>query len=104
MEIYKDEVYDLLVDRDTVTPSQCYLRLLSCLTLARFLQAVKLPVRENEHGQVFVANLSAVPVQTLQDFDAIFSYVSTLIPLDIDALTHVFAVVPTSSVPSARRT
>ncbi|RPD53144.1 kinesin-domain-containing protein [Lentinus tigrinus ALCF2SS1-7] len=52
MEIYKDEVYDLLVDRDT---------------------AAKLPVRENEAGQVFVANLSMVPVDTLQDFDSIFA-------------------------------
>ncbi|RDX42160.1 kinesin-domain-containing protein [Lentinus brumalis] len=52
MEIYKDEVYDLLVDRDT---------------------AAKLPVRENEFGQVFVANLSIVPVNTLQDFDKLFT-------------------------------
>ncbi|KAI0720850.1 P-loop containing nucleoside triphosphate hydrolase protein [Cerioporus squamosus] len=52
MEIYKDEVYDLLVDRET---------------------AAKLPVRENELGQVFVANLSMVPVDTLQDFDTLFA-------------------------------
>ncbi|PIL26656.1 hypothetical protein GSI_11281 [Ganoderma sinense ZZ0214-1] len=51
MEIYKDEVYDLLVDRET---------------------AVKLPVRENEAGQVFVANLSTVPLDTFQDFNKIF--------------------------------
>ncbi|KAI1786603.1 kinesin-domain-containing protein [Ganoderma leucocontextum] len=51
MEIYKDEVYDLLVDRDT---------------------AVKLPVRENEAGQVFVANLSTVPLDTFQDFNKVF--------------------------------
>ncbi|CDO76921.1 hypothetical protein BN946_scf185006.g3 [Trametes cinnabarina] len=47
MEIYKDEVYDLL--------------------------AVKLPVRENEAGQVFVANLSVCPLETLHDFEAAFS-------------------------------
>lgn len=38
MEIYKDEVYDLFVNRDT---------------------APKLPVRENDSGQVFVANLTS---------------------------------------------
>ncbi|KAI0630947.1 kinesin-domain-containing protein [Trametes polyzona] len=52
MEIYKDEVYDLLVDRET---------------------AVKLPVRENEAGQVFVANLSTVPLETIDDFERAFS-------------------------------
>nr|VWP00188.1 Glucose transporter rco-3 [Ganoderma boninense] len=51
MEIYKDEVYDLLVDRET---------------------AVKLPVRENESGQVFVANLSTVSLDTFQDFNKVF--------------------------------
>ncbi|TBU52461.1 kinesin-domain-containing protein [Dichomitus squalens] len=51
MEIYKDEVYDLLVDRET---------------------AAKLPVRENEVGQVFVANLSMLPLDSLQDFHKIF--------------------------------
>ncbi|KAH9886009.1 P-loop containing nucleoside triphosphate hydrolase protein [Cubamyces lactineus] len=52
MEIYKDEVYDLLVDRET---------------------AVKLPVRENESGQVFVANLSVLPLETLDDFEDAFT-------------------------------
>ncbi|KAI0642491.1 P-loop containing nucleoside triphosphate hydrolase protein [Trametes meyenii] len=52
MEIYKDEVYDLLVDRET---------------------AVKLPVRENENGQVFVANLSMLPLSTIEDFEQAFS-------------------------------
>ncbi|KAH9917698.1 kinesin-domain-containing protein [Epithele typhae] len=52
MEIYKDEVYDLLVDRET---------------------ANKLPVRENESGQVFVANLSLVTLETVDDFTALFS-------------------------------
>ncbi|KAI8969759.1 kinesin-domain-containing protein [Trametes punicea] len=51
MEIYKDEVYDLLVDRE---------------------MAVKLPVRENENGQVFVANLSVLPLETIGDFDRAF--------------------------------
>ena len=35
-------------------------------------QAVKLPVRENESGQVFVANLSTVPLDTFQDFNKVF--------------------------------
>ncbi|OSC97390.1 kinesin-domain-containing protein [Trametes coccinea BRFM310] len=52
MEIYKDEVYDLLVDRETAT---------------------KLPVRENEAGQVFVANLSVCPLETIDDFESAFS-------------------------------
>ncbi|KAI0349857.1 kinesin-domain-containing protein [Trametes cingulata] len=53
MEIYKDEVYDLLVDRDT---------------------AVKLPIRENEAGKVFVANLSVLPLHTMDDFERAFSH------------------------------
>ncbi|KAI0764505.1 kinesin-domain-containing protein [Trametes elegans] len=52
MEIYKDEVYDLLVDRET---------------------AIKLPVRENEHGKVFVANLSVLPLRTIEEFEQAFS-------------------------------
>ncbi|KAI0822872.1 P-loop containing nucleoside triphosphate hydrolase protein [Trametes gibbosa] len=52
MEIYKDEVYDLLVDRES---------------------ALKLPVRENEAGKVFVANLSVLPVDSLDDFESAFS-------------------------------
>ena len=76
MEIYKDEVYDLLVDRETVSP----LPLLTAFRGTRvFPQAVKLPVRENEAGQVFVANLSTLPVDTLEDFDRVFT--SVLIPL-----------------------
>ncbi|THG95584.1 hypothetical protein EW026_g6088 [Hermanssonia centrifuga] len=46
MEIYKDEVYDLLVARDN---------------------APKLPVRENDSGQVFVANLTSLPVESLAE-------------------------------------
>ncbi|KAK0203900.1 kinesin-like protein [Desarmillaria ectypa] len=52
MEIYKDEVYDLLVTREN---------------------APKLPVRENGAGQVFVANLSSIPLQSVQDFDNIYA-------------------------------
>ncbi|KAK0454144.1 kinesin-like protein [Desarmillaria tabescens] len=52
MEIYKDEVYDLLVTREN---------------------APKLPVRENGAGQVFVANLSSIPLQSVQDFDSIYA-------------------------------
>ncbi|KAF9260345.1 kinesin-domain-containing protein [Marasmius fiardii PR-910] len=51
MEIYKDEVYDLLVDRDN---------------------APKLPVRECE-GTVFVANLSSIPIATVEEFDSIYA-------------------------------
>ncbi|KAH7919038.1 kinesin-domain-containing protein [Leucogyrophana mollusca] len=55
MEIYKDEVYDLLVNRET---------------------APKLPVRENDAGQVFVANLTCIPVESVQEFDAIYARAS----------------------------
>lgn len=55
MEIYKDECYDLLVDRET---------------------APKLPVRENDVGQVFVANLSSVPIASVEEFIAIYSQAS----------------------------
>ncbi|TFY80453.1 hypothetical protein EWM64_g3555 [Hericium alpestre] len=52
MEIYKDEVYDLLVARDN---------------------APKLPVRENDAGQVFVANLSSVSIESAAEFGHLFS-------------------------------
>ncbi|KAG2127654.1 P-loop containing nucleoside triphosphate hydrolase protein [Suillus bovinus] len=55
MEIYKDECYDLLVDRET---------------------APKLPVRENDVGQVFVANLSSVPIASVEEFTATYSQAS----------------------------
>ncbi|OCH87610.1 kinesin-domain-containing protein [Obba rivulosa] len=55
MEIYKDDVYDLLVPKE---------------------KAVKLPVRENEVGEVFVANLSSEPVNTVAEFDAMYSRAS----------------------------
>ncbi|KAG2143088.1 P-loop containing nucleoside triphosphate hydrolase protein [Suillus clintonianus] len=55
MEIYKDECYDLLVDRET---------------------APKLPVRENDVGQVFVANLSSIPIASVEEFVAIYSQAS----------------------------
>ncbi|KAI0300601.1 P-loop containing nucleoside triphosphate hydrolase protein [Multifurca ochricompacta] len=51
MEIYRDEVYDLLVDRET---------------------APKLPVRENDAGQVFVANLSSLPIQDVTEFNRLY--------------------------------
>jgi len=51
MEIYKDEVYDLLVERET---------------------AQKLPVRENDAGVVFVANLSEMEIDSVQDFERIY--------------------------------
>ncbi|KAH8106540.1 kinesin-domain-containing protein [Phellopilus nigrolimitatus] len=52
MEIYKEDVYDLLVERDT---------------------APKLPVRENESGQVFVANLSTMPLSSVAGFDRTYA-------------------------------
>ncbi|KAI0067006.1 kinesin-domain-containing protein [Artomyces pyxidatus] len=51
MEIYKDEVYDLLVDRET---------------------APKLPIRE-KGNQVFVANLMSVPLKTPQAFETLYT-------------------------------
>ena len=68
MEIYKDEVYDLLVDRETVR----HFLFPQPLPRSSLHQAVKLPVRENEAGQVFVANLSTLPLDTLQDFNKVF--------------------------------
>ncbi|KAF8887574.1 kinesin-like protein [Infundibulicybe gibba] len=52
MEIYKDEVYDLLVTREN---------------------APKLPVRENDAGVVFVANLTSEPIHSMEEFDRIYS-------------------------------
>ncbi|KAG5651643.1 hypothetical protein H0H81_007953 [Sphagnurus paluster] len=52
MEIYKDEVYDLLVTREN---------------------APKLPVRENDAGMVFVANLTSEPISTVEEFDTIYN-------------------------------
>lgn len=39
------------------------------------LQAPKLPVRESDVGQIFVANLSSLPVSTEQEFQRIYSWV-----------------------------
>ncbi|KAJ7204506.1 kinesin-like protein [Mycena pura] len=52
MEIYKDDVYDLLVAREN---------------------AAKLPVRENDAGMVFVAGLVSTPVASAAEFDALFA-------------------------------
>ncbi|KAF8650678.1 hypothetical protein AX16_005116 [Volvariella volvacea WC 439] len=52
MEIYRDEVYDLLVARET---------------------APKLPVRENEAGLVFVANLTSLDIDSVAEFEAIYT-------------------------------
>ena len=32
-------------------------------------------MRENDAGQVFVANLTAIPIESVADFDKIYSYV-----------------------------
>ncbi|KAI5118492.1 hypothetical protein M0805_003523 [Coniferiporia weirii] len=52
MEIYKEEAYDLLVERES---------------------APKLPIRENEAGQVFVAHLSTMPLSSVSDFDRAYA-------------------------------
>ena len=39
-------------------------------------QAQKLPVRENDAGQIFVANLSSLPISTEQEFQDIYSCVT----------------------------
>lgn len=40
------------------------------------MQAPKLPVRENDAGQVFVANLSRVSIASVEEFDSLYAYVS----------------------------
>ncbi|KAJ3481993.1 hypothetical protein NLI96_g7286 [Meripilus lineatus] len=51
MEIYKDEVYDLLTQREN---------------------SPKLSVRENSAGEVFVANLSSRKIDDISDFETIY--------------------------------
>ena len=36
------------------------------------IQAPKLPVRENDSGMVFVANLSKIPISSVDEFDLIY--------------------------------
>jgi kinesin family protein 22 len=68
MEIYKDEVYDLLVTRENVRASHSFV-----ITIHRNKeQAPKLPVRENDSGMVFVANLSRIPISSVDEFDHIY--------------------------------
>ena len=71
MEIYKDEVYDLLVTRENVRNSQfvCYFN----SRLQKKKKAPKLPVRENDSGMVFVANLSRIPISSVDEFDHIYT-------------------------------
>ncbi|KAJ7443844.1 kinesin-like protein [Mycena latifolia] len=52
IEIYKDDVYDLLVAREN---------------------APKLHVRENDAGAVFVAGLASAPVRSVEDFQKVYS-------------------------------
>ncbi|KAF5356926.1 hypothetical protein D9756_006391 [Leucocoprinus leucothites] len=52
MELYKDEPYDLLVTREN---------------------APKLPVREDGNGMVFVANLSSLPIESVDEFETIYN-------------------------------
>jgi len=69
MEIYKDECYDLLVDRETVRANYT----LFFSKVADWMQAPKLPVRENDVGQVFVANLTSIPITSVEEFVAIYA-------------------------------
>jgi kinesin family member 22 len=69
MEIYKDEVYDLLVTRENVRASHSPL----ISTHSNKKQAPKLPVRENDSGMVFVANLSRIPISSVDEFDHIYT-------------------------------
>lgn len=81
MEIYKDEVYDLLVNRETVShfPLSQYHR----IAITYSFQAPKLPVRENDAGQVFVANLTSFPIQSMEEFDRIYSCVRLADPFPL---------------------
>ena len=69
MEIYKDEVYDLLVTRENVNASHSFV----ISTHSNKKQAPKLPVRENDSGMVFVANLSRIPISSVDEFDHIYT-------------------------------
>lgn len=44
-------------------------------TNGNYLQAPKLPVRENDAGMVFVANLSSVPIESSDEFNTIYKCV-----------------------------
>lgn len=35
-------------------------------------------MRENDHGKVFVANLSSVPISSVEEFDALYAYVADI--------------------------
>ncbi|KAJ7726683.1 P-loop containing nucleoside triphosphate hydrolase protein, partial [Mycena maculata] len=52
IEIYKDDVYDLLVTREN---------------------APKLPVRENGAGTVFVAGLTSAPIESVEAFERVYA-------------------------------
>ena len=77
MEIYKDEVYDLLVERENV--SQFVHSRFRALTIEK---APRLSVRENAAGQIFVANLTSQKVNTMEEFESIYS---SVVPLDVNA-------------------
>lgn len=48
-----------------------------------FLKAPKLPVRENDVGQVFVANLTSLPVESLAEFEKIYKYVTGIMRSEV---------------------
>ncbi|KAJ3566458.1 hypothetical protein NP233_g6991 [Leucocoprinus birnbaumii] len=71
MELYKDEPYDLLVTRENVLPLNLLIEY--DRSFSYFIQAPKLPVREDGNGMVFVANLSSVPIESVAEFEAIYN-------------------------------
>jgi len=40
-------------------------------------QAPKLPVRANDSGEVFVANLSSHPISSVEEFDILYRWVAS---------------------------
>ena len=54
----------------------------SCFQALIFEKAPRLPVRENAAGQVFVANLTSQKVNTLEEFESMYS---SVVRLDINA-------------------
>lgn len=98
MEIYKEEVYDLLVDRESVS----HLFVLSLTISYLFFKAPKLPVRENEAGQVFVAYLSAIPLSSVSEFDRIYSWAKFMDKKDAISTYYFNIVLQQSVVPLAR--
>jgi hypothetical protein len=69
MEIYKDDVFDLMVS-SRVSSILCYLHFAFAKAIPS--QEAKLPVREDGRGKVFVANLTETIIETTDEFDTHF--------------------------------